>query len=1029
MKEYSFAARFGAGFVASLSVVACATNPSTSVSDNGIYVRQPKVFDDRSLQQQLLSLGNRLSQLSGLDQGSLISRLGTVQGASSVQNAFSLQATTLPVAGVTTTAASGTPSTVQTTGTTTNSGTPSTVQTNGATTNTGTPSVVQTVGTSSGTAATVPTASTSTVTTTVSNGTGTTSQTVTTTPSTTTSNNNQMVTTTPSSTLQTVTAAPTVTPTPAPLPSTSPMAAPSAYNVSALDTLNEEMQLSYQMMNLQLLLQGSLDDDYTPDGNAKRHVTLGFPITVTTPKEHLDEVAEVSVSVCNAALPNGPPPMAPASALEKDGSAPSLRTIIPQEKTYNVASIVSKSTQLGVGAIVANVLNVGASFLYGHQTYYLVRQQDTVALERSEPVGVVEDEKGKAPKLVPLSCRDGLDPLTFAWQFRPVLGQRTVEQGQKQALAQVSLAPLDAAPDQTPSAAVAVSTCWRKYHAETGTTGETSSCVYQHFSVPILYKTLLIHNIRPTDNGDGSVTTLVDGTFPAGTRVGIGDTYLSEATAGFENTGAHLRFTAPTQLVGPKYLRLIAPDGAENNLVAAQSVQQPLTYNDSDKTVVINGDYLATTTVLYRDTLVDSAVRKAEGMRLSGTSLSVSSLKIERGDAEHSVCWLPGADAPSGPQFDATAVPFNDTLMQITVPLWKCMEVASALQYPPVVIVGGRAYGLSDAPFLDISRSQLTFLMPAAQVQGQEFILLKRLFLDNTYNVRYRLRNAASDKGITGLVSLGAAKTGALFALTGSRLDSVQFIYPDPATSGIVARLRGSTDTFRMFQLPTKQLSSTKTVVLQYPNTTPIVEVLPAAAHVSDESASDKLQATLLESGDGGARYLITGPKGSGLDVATFLNPSGLVASEKGDTYLIFSLSKEDAAAYKTVVLQPAAKEPRAGEAPKPGDKKVQPPAPVVISLPSLQKDSKAAAVTLTPDKKGITTGSTAAYKIMGVNLQQVVEIRYLNTPIPFVYASDGKSLTLAQLPASLVANAGEVPLEVRLADGSKQAYAVTVMQ
>lgn len=305
-------------------------------------------------------------------------------------------------------------------------------------------------------------------------------------------------------------------------------------------------------------------------------------------------------------------------------------------------------------------------------------------------------------------------------------------------------------------------------------------------------------------------------------------------------------------------------------------------------------------------------------------------------------------------------------------------------------------------------------------MQGQDHIFLRRLFLGSIYDVSYKLHYAASDTGVTSIVSLGATKTGATFALTGSRLKTANFVYP---ASGVITSLPGNSDTFRMFQISTKQLSAIKTVVLQYRDGTPIVLTLPTAAHVSDDSADESPKITILESDDKGVRYLLTGSKGSRLNEAQFVLPEALTPSSAADTYLLFSLTKQQVSDLKMVVLQPPA--PKAGKAAKPGETPSL-PAVVAISLPS-QKEAKATTASLSPDKKGVAKGSTSPYEITGGQLQQVTEIRYLNTPIPFSYAAAGTSITIPQLPATLVANPGVVPLEIRLADGTKQTYAVVV--
>jgi hypothetical protein len=65
----------------------------------------------------------------------------------------------------------------------------------------------------------------------------------------------------PTSSTETDTTAPGVSPSIPSLPSTGP-ALPTSFSPSALDTLNEEMQLTYEVANLQLLLQGSLNDRF-----------------------------------------------------------------------------------------------------------------------------------------------------------------------------------------------------------------------------------------------------------------------------------------------------------------------------------------------------------------------------------------------------------------------------------------------------------------------------------------------------------------------------------------------------------------------------------------------------------------------------------------------------------------------------------------------------------------------------------------------------------------------------------------------
>ena len=749
---------------------ACACAPKDG---NGIYVENAKVYDNRTLQLQLLTLSGRLGQISGVDQNSLISRLGGIQGASSTQFSAALQANGVPMPSLSTTSTSGTPSIAQTIGGTTSSGTPSIVQTLGGTTSTGT----QTVSGSSNSS-------------TVSNNTGSSNQTVTTTPSNTNTTSNQTVTTTPSNTVQTVSAAPAVTPAPPPLPSTVSFTLPSTFSVSSLDTLNEEMELSYQLINLQLLLQGALSDDYTPGGWGKRHVTLGFPISISTPPYYSGDVAEVEVSVCN-----------PASTLFD--TEPALQTIIPQEKTYNVASLVGTSVQLGAGAVIANVVNVGGTGYWSRQTYYLVKQQDTVALQRGVGSSLqvcpgapaTPDEKPQPPPPQP--------PVTFAWQFRPVLGQETIQQGLRWTFAQISLAPSASPTDDTLTSQVTISTCWRKYDSKTGIAGEkiSGSCNAKTANVEIYFDTTTISGIDETDNRDGSLTAKVIGTFSTGTGVGLGDAVLNDSSPGFENNGKFLRFTAPDQLIAVRGARLLSPDGSDKPIVLESDTSGPSYYNAKTKEVFVPFEFPANGI----RPLIDNATPKQfsndkDGIRIQNLDASDAAdlqwrLAFIRQDG--STCGLPGP-RPGGRDRTAIVTPYSDSLAEIRVPLWQCIEVGPpGRSSAPLVVLGGKAFGLSDAPFISISDQELTFLAPNALLQGQTTLKLKRLFLGKAYETTYQLP-PANTVSVTGISILQSTKTGATFVVTGSGLTKGKFTFP---TNLNVTKSR---DTYLWFSLKTE---------------------------------------------------------------------------------------------------------------------------------------------------------------------------------------------------------------------------------
>ena len=249
------------------------------VSDSGIYVGEAKVYDDQSLATMLNATRAQLLNIRPIDQTTLLGHIGAVQGASLTQTSFGLQVNGLPAASVATT------------------------------TNAGTPSIAQTVGATTATAAGTTTSS------------GTTS--------------NQTVTTTPSNTTQTVVMQPSVTPpTVTPPAPTTTLPGSSGFSVSALNTLNEQMQLTYEIANLELLLEGSLSDRFVRGTTIlKARTTVGFPITITTPpdKRLRNAGRGGSIRVKNGGC-SGP-------------EGPSLMTILPREKTYNVANITDRSVR------------------------------------------------------------------------------------------------------------------------------------------------------------------------------------------------------------------------------------------------------------------------------------------------------------------------------------------------------------------------------------------------------------------------------------------------------------------------------------------------------------------------------------------------------------------------------------------------------------------------------------------------------------------------------------------------------------
>lgn len=182
-----------------------------------------------------------------------------------------------------------------------------------------------------------------------------------------------------------------------------PEAAPGGYGMAAPDILSDEVNLYYQILNLQTLLEGSITDRTHKDsrGNAgpRAQAVLGFQVSLDPLRQHKNYAAIVEVEVSSLT----------GQAL------PSLVALMPQAKTYNTAALSKSSTAFGASAVV-KVVTIGYSEKHGSESYFLYRDTDTVAFER------------------PASSK-----LVFGWEFRPVLNRQTVEPGMRQLFAVVAL--------------------------------------------------------------------------------------------------------------------------------------------------------------------------------------------------------------------------------------------------------------------------------------------------------------------------------------------------------------------------------------------------------------------------------------------------------------------------------------------------------------------------------------------------------------------------------------------------------------
>ena len=346
-----------------------------------------------------------------------------------------------------------------------------------------------------------------------------------------------------------VTTAPQVSPPGATAPAAT-TSLPSSFSVSASDLLNEQLQLTSEIANLRLLLEGSLTDWFQKPGErtvraangkithipvrtvgAKTRVTVGIPITVSADKRYKDAVAIVEAMVESKTGSSG---------------APAVIALLPREKTYNVAAITDHSASIGAG-LVTGLAGISGSFLWGHKTYYVVKDQDTVA------------------RMVP---PDQATQTGFLWEFRPVLGQSYVQAGLKQTFVQIGF--------DSPAAAgvigtIKIRTYWRRYERKTGRLKEVIDDPQEH-EFPIMNFDLLpdlagVGGDDLEDLGGGQMLVTVPGRFLGGSYVRVGSSILAPGSTGFTSEYRLIRFVASIADLATKRVVLVSRDGSESDIL------------------------------------------------------------------------------------------------------------------------------------------------------------------------------------------------------------------------------------------------------------------------------------------------------------------------------------------------------------------------------------------------------------------------------------------------------------------------------
>jgi len=253
------------------------------------------------------------------------------------------------------------------------------------------------------------------------------------------------------------------------------LATPSAltslkYGMNSSDLLSEQVELSYQIFNLQMLLDRSLSDRLlNPKFGPRLQTVVGLNVSVDPPRDAENAAAIVEITLTKTDDPCQKTGTCDESTSCTPGASavesPSLVAAMPQEHSYNSVALSSKSNAFG-GSAVTKLITVGYNERRRGQTYYMFRDNDTISFERQ-------------------SC-PGAGRVTFGWAFRPVLGRKSVSPGLRQLFAVVALPEDDSyrahsdkdssgeAQSSPPTYAIAIKTYWRKYDPRTLTSANDS---------------------------------------------------------------------------------------------------------------------------------------------------------------------------------------------------------------------------------------------------------------------------------------------------------------------------------------------------------------------------------------------------------------------------------------------------------------------------------------------------------------------------------------------------------------------------
>jgi hypothetical protein len=279
------------------------------------------------------------------------------------------------------------------------------------------------------------------------------------------------------------------------------------------DLLSDEVNLTYQLYNVRMLLDRSLTDRLHAK-EARLQAVVGFDIDLEPDKNATNAAAIVQVSAKMVSP-------APVDAKCDADGAISLVALMPEEGSHNAATLSQSAYGFG-GAIASSVFSFGVAGQKRSQVFYLYRDMDTLSFEQPPTANT---------------------PLTFGWQFRPVLGSKSVDPGLRHMLVVLGL-PCSDTGATIPQIITTVTTNWQRYDSKTRTISpkrpsqtQVGSAVFSsdvpstESSQERLKPQVSKVSWYPTDAADGVAIVTGDNFFP-GTTVRLGNKSLSSTVDG-----------------------------------------------------------------------------------------------------------------------------------------------------------------------------------------------------------------------------------------------------------------------------------------------------------------------------------------------------------------------------------------------------------------------------------------------------------------------------------------------------------------